>query len=138
MQMGHQNRNQQMPVIGAGRDAIQQQHALETALVQVRAELRAELSAELSASWEARLAAVEARHSEHLHARLAAVEAERLGWRSTRRVRAGARRRPCVDFQLSRNQWPINGQPHPGPMRFAVGRRRRGCSTATVVVDGSA
>jgi len=112
MQMGHQSRNQQMPVIGAGRDAIQQQHALETALVQVRAEL----SAELSASWEARLAAVEARHSEHLHGRLAAVEAERLGWRSTRRLRAGARRRPCVDFQLSRNQWPIHGQSHPGPV----------------------
>jgi hypothetical protein len=32
MQTSHQNRNQQMPVIGAGRDAIQQQHALETAL----------------------------------------------------------------------------------------------------------
>jgi hypothetical protein len=62
------------------------------------------MRAELSASWEARLAA---------------VEAERLGWRSTRRVRAGARRRPCVDFQLSRNQWPINGQPHPGPMRIS-------------------
>ena len=131
MQTSHQSRNQQMPVIGAGRDAIQQQHALETALVQVRAEL----SAELSASWEARLAAVEARHSEHFQA---VVEAERLGWRSTRRVRAGARRRPCADFQLSCNQWPINGQSHPGPMRFAVGRRRRGCSTATVVVDGSA
>jgi hypothetical protein len=67
MQTSHQSRNQQMPVIGAGRDAVQQQHALETALVQVRAEL----SAELSASWEARLAAVEARHSEHLHARRA-------------------------------------------------------------------
>jgi hypothetical protein len=71
MQTSHQSRNQQMPVIGARRDAIQQQHALETALVQVRAELSAELSAALSASWEARLAAVEARHSEHLHARRA-------------------------------------------------------------------
>jgi hypothetical protein len=91
MQTSHQNRNQQMPVIGAGRDAIQQQHALETVLVQ----MRAELSAELSASWEARLAA---------------VEAERLGWCSTRRVRAGARRRPYADFQLSCKQWPINGQ----------------------------
>ena len=57
MQMGHQSRNQQMPVIGTGRDAVQQQHALETALVQVRAELSAEISAEISASWEARLAA---------------------------------------------------------------------------------
>ena len=57
MQMGHQSRNQQMPVIGTGRDAVQQQHALETALVQVRAELSAETSAEISASWEVRLAA---------------------------------------------------------------------------------
>ena len=42
-----------MPVVGAGRDAIQQQHALETALVQLRAEM--------SASWEARLAEEAAR-----------------------------------------------------------------------------
>ena len=40
--------------------------------------------------------------------------------------------------QSMANQWPINGQSHPSPVGFAVGRRRRGCSTATFVNDGSA
>jgi hypothetical protein len=122
MQTSHQSRNQQMPVIGAGRDAIQQQHALETALVQ----MRAELSAELSASWEARLAAVEARHSEHLHARLAAVEAERLGWRE-----AAALCGFPIESQSMANPWPVSPRPYaicgwsPSPMVFHSHRRRR-------------
>ena len=43
-----------------------------------------------------------------------------------------------INGQSMANQWPINGQSHPSPVGFAVGRRRRGCSTATFVNDGSA